>query len=164
MRVTSISPQISKILGSRSAITTIATACIGDLDHDRDLMDERHPLNAHVGDESILEALLASALGAKLPCNVLQAPLLGPAGRDARRVPDHLGLPPAARSRAARYDQRRSQEELGKMKKGSYLIKNARGKVVDLPALVRSLRSRHFAGRLVDVYLKEPKSMSRTEL
>lgn len=50
------------------------------------------------------------------------------------------------------------------MKKGSYLIKNARGKVVDLPALVRSLRSRHFAGRLVDVYLKEPKSMSRTEL
>lgn len=73
MRVTSISPQISKILGSRSAITTIATACIGDLDHDRDLMDERHPLNAHVGDGSILEALLASALGAKLPCNVLQA-------------------------------------------------------------------------------------------
>ena len=47
-------------------------------------------------------------------------------------------------------------EELSKMKQGSYLINNARGKVVDLPALARSLRSGHLAGAAVDVYPKEP--------
>jgi len=47
-------------------------------------------------------------------------------------------------------------EELSKMKKGSYLINNARGKVVDLPALVDSLKSGHLAGAAIDVYPKEP--------
>lgn len=42
----------------------VATACIGNLDHYTDLMDERHPLSAHVKDESTLVALLATARGA----------------------------------------------------------------------------------------------------
>lgn len=47
-------------------------------------------------------------------------------------------------------------EELSKMKKGSYLINNARGRVVDLPALATSLKSGHLAGAAVDVFPKEP--------
>ncbi|SNX82621.1 probable 3-phosphoglycerate dehydrogenase [Melanopsichium pennsylvanicum] len=42
------------------------------------------------------------------------------------------------------------------MKKGSYLINNARGSVVDIPALVEGLRSGHLAGAAVDVFPKEP--------
>lgn len=48
------------------------------------------------------------------------------------------------------------EEELARMKKGSYLINNARGKVVDIPAVVRSLKSGHLAGAAIDVYPKEP--------
>jgi D-3-phosphoglycerate dehydrogenase len=47
-------------------------------------------------------------------------------------------------------------EELVKMKKGSYLINNARGKVVDIPALAASLKAGHLAGAAIDVYPKEP--------
>lgn len=47
-------------------------------------------------------------------------------------------------------------EELARMKKGSYLINNARGKVVDIPAVVKSLKSGHLAGAAIDVYPKEP--------
>lgn len=46
--------------------------------------------------------------------------------------------------------------ELKQMKKGSYLLNNARGKVVDLPALVDALKSGHLAGAAVDVFPKEP--------
>lgn len=47
-------------------------------------------------------------------------------------------------------------EELAKMKKGSYLINNARGKVIDIPALAASLKAGHLAGAAIDVYPKEP--------
>lgn len=43
------------------------------------------------------------------------------------------------------------------MKKGSYLLNNARGTVVDLPALCEAMESGHLAGAAVDVYPKEPK-------
>ncbi|KAI8977356.1 hypothetical protein BDF20DRAFT_874324 [Mycotypha africana] len=44
------------------------------------------------------------------------------------------------------------------MKKGSFLINNARGSVVQIPALVNALKSGHLAGAAVDVYPKEPAS------
>ncbi|KAJ9477486.1 D-3-phosphoglycerate dehydrogenase 2 [Pseudozyma hubeiensis] len=47
-------------------------------------------------------------------------------------------------------------EQIKAMKKGSYLINNARGSVVDIPALVEGLQSGHLAGAAVDVFPKEP--------
>jgi D-3-phosphoglycerate dehydrogenase len=50
------------------------------------------------------------------------------------------------------------REIMGYMKKGSYLLNNARGTVVQIPALVKGLKSGHLAGAAVDVYPKEPAS------
>lgn len=50
------------------------------------------------------------------------------------------------------------REIMGFMKKGSYLLNNARGTVVQLPALAKALQSGHLAGAAVDVYPKEPAS------
>ncbi|KIY71012.1 hypothetical protein CYLTODRAFT_346722 [Cylindrobasidium torrendii FP15055 ss-10] len=49
-----------------------------------------------------------------------------------------------------------STEELAAMKQGAYLINNARGKVVDIPALVQALKSKHLAGAAIDVFPSEP--------
>lgn len=49
-----------------------------------------------------------------------------------------------------------SVQQLAKMKQGSYLINNARGQVVDIPALIQAVKSGHLAGAAVDVYPSEP--------
>ncbi|KAF2446151.1 D-3-phosphoglycerate dehydrogenase-like protein [Karstenula rhodostoma CBS 690.94] len=46
--------------------------------------------------------------------------------------------------------------QLDKMKNGSYLINNARGKVVDIPALIEAMRSGKLAGAAIDVFPNEP--------
>jgi D-3-phosphoglycerate dehydrogenase / 2-oxoglutarate reductase len=48
--------------------------------------------------------------------------------------------------------------EIAQMKPGSYLINNARGTIVDLPALADALKSRHLGGAAVDVFPVEPSS------
>jgi len=48
--------------------------------------------------------------------------------------------------------------ELARMRKGSYLLNASRGTVVDIPALVASLRSGHLAGAAIDVYPEEPET------
>lgn len=48
--------------------------------------------------------------------------------------------------------------EIAAMKKGAYLINNARGTVLDIDALAQALRSGHLAGAAVDVFPSEPKS------
>ncbi|KAF7797755.1 hypothetical protein EIP86_008955 [Pleurotus ostreatoroseus] len=47
-------------------------------------------------------------------------------------------------------------EQLSWMKRGAYLINNARGKVVDIPALIDAVQSKRLAGAALDVYPAEP--------
>ncbi|KAF7347884.1 D-3-phosphoglycerate dehydrogenase [Mycena venus] len=51
-----------------------------------------------------------------------------------------------------------AQPQLALMKKGAYLINNSRGKVVDIPALIDALKSKHLAGVAIDVFPSEPGS------
>ncbi|KAF2742245.1 hypothetical protein M011DRAFT_433398 [Sporormia fimetaria CBS 119925] len=48
------------------------------------------------------------------------------------------------------------KKEFEKMKDGAYFINNARGTVVDIPALVEAMRSGKLAGAAIDVFPNEP--------
>lgn len=47
-------------------------------------------------------------------------------------------------------------KQFEQMKKGAYLLNNARGTVIDIPALITALESGHIGGAAVDVYPREP--------
>jgi len=53
-------------------------------------------------------------------------------------------------------------EQIRMMKAGAYLINNARGSVVDLPALRKAIDDGHLAGAAVDVFPDEPSSRGET--
>lgn len=59
------------------------------------------------------------------------------------------------------------EAQLGRMKKGSYLLNASRGTVVVIPELAAALKNGHLAGAAIDVYPEEPESNTdafRTEL
>ena len=47
-------------------------------------------------------------------------------------------------------------KELAQMKRGAYLLNNARGTVIDIPALIEALESGQLGGACVDVFPREP--------
>jgi len=51
-----------------------------------------------------------------------------------------------------------NKNTLAKMKRGSFLINNSRGNVVDIEALAEALESKHIAGAAIDVFPFEPSS------
>jgi len=51
-------------------------------------------------------------------------------------------------------------DELGRMKKGSYLLNASRGTVVDIDALAAALKSGHIRGAAIDVFPEEPEENS----
>ena len=53
-----------------------------------------------------------------------------------------------------------NQAMLMQMKPGAFLINNARGTVVEIPALVEALKAGHLGGAAVDVYPEEPEANS----
>ncbi len=84
------------------------------------------------------------ALGNARPCDTLDELL-----RESDVVTLHV--PDTAQTR-----NMIGAEQIRAMKPGSYLINAARGKVVDIPALVAALESRHLLGAAIDVFPKEP--------
>ncbi|GAA6061056.1 hypothetical protein JCM10212_000099 [Sporobolomyces blumeae] len=54
------------------------------------------------------------------------------------------------------------RDQIAQMKDGAYLLNNARGKVVDIPALIDGLKSGKLAGAAVDVFPSEPASNGPT--
>lgn len=83
-------------------------------------------------------------LGRAEPCPSL-GQLLGSADIVSLHVPDT----PATRGMIG-------AEQIGTMRKGSFLINASRGSVVDIDALASALRSGHLLGAAVDVFPKEP--------
>ncbi|KAF8341631.1 uncharacterized protein EI90DRAFT_2905831 [Cantharellus anzutake] len=47
-------------------------------------------------------------------------------------------------------------KQLAHMKRGAYLINNARGRVIDIPAVISALKQGHIAGCAIDVFPAEP--------
>ncbi|MEX2219564.1 MAG: phosphoglycerate dehydrogenase [Phycisphaerales bacterium] len=62
-----------------------------------------------------------------------------------------LHIPETARTRGLI-----GARELAKMRRGALLINNARGSIVDIPALAAALKSGHLTGAAADVFPREP--------
>ncbi|KAJ8654407.1 hypothetical protein O0I10_009977 [Lichtheimia ornata] len=112
----------------------------------------------HVGAQL---SVLAESLGMQVFFyDVVQIMPLGSA-RQVDTLDELLGLADFVSLHVPECDETRhmmNEDRLAAMKSGAYLINNARGSVVDIPALVNALRSGHLAGAAIDVYPAMPVS------
>ncbi|MFL5445914.1 MAG: phosphoglycerate dehydrogenase [Myxococcales bacterium] len=93
-------------------------------------------------------------IGSKLPLgNIRTCPSLEALLRGSDFVTLHVPGTPKTREMIG-------PNEIGMMKKGSYLLNASRGNVVVLPALAEALKSGHLAGAAIDVFPEEPESNS----
>ncbi len=90
------------------------------------------------------DVLRKLALGNARPCDTLEE-LLSTSDVVTLHVPD-----------TAQTRKMIGAKQIKAMKAGSCLINAARGEVVDIPALVQALESRHLHGAALDVFPKEP--------
>ncbi|MFL5246646.1 MAG: phosphoglycerate dehydrogenase [Myxococcales bacterium] len=91
-------------------------------------------------------------IGSKLPLgNIRTCPSLEALLRGSDFVTLHVPGTPKTREMIG-------PNEIGMMKKGSYLLNASRGNVVVLPALAEALKSGHLAGAAIDVFPEEPES------
>lgn len=112
----------------------------------------------HVGAQL---SVLAESLGMQVFFyDVVQIMPLGSA-RQVDTLDELLGLADFVSLHVPECDETRhmmNADRFAAMKPGAYLINNARGSVVDIPALVNALRSGHLAGAAIDVYPAMPVS------
>ncbi|WFD25162.1 hypothetical protein MNAN1_000128 [Malassezia nana] len=110
----------------------------------------------HIGSQL---SVLAEAMGMRVIYHdVLPLMPLGSA-RQAESLEELLGLADFVSIHVPELPETRGMigaKQLAQMKPGSYLINNARGTVVDIPALIEALKSKHLAGCAIDVFPKEP--------
>ncbi len=104
-------------------------------------------------------SVLAEALGMRVVYyDILACLPLGNA-RPARTLDELLGASDVVSLHvpATKLTERMiGQRQIEKMRAGAYLINNARGSVVDIPALAAALRSGRLGGAALDVFPEEP--------
>ncbi|TNY18537.1 3-phosphoglycerate dehydrogenase [Rhodotorula diobovata] len=112
----------------------------------------------HIGSQL---SVLAEAMGMKvIYYDVLPIMPLGSA-QQVERMEDFLGQADFVTLHVPELPETTNlirAEQISQMKDGAYLINNARGKVVDIPALIDGLKSGKLAGAAVDVFPAEPKA------
>jgi D-3-phosphoglycerate dehydrogenase len=115
----------------------------------------------HIGQQL---GVLAEALGlrvvyydvmTKLPMGNNRAlPTLGALLEEAHFISLHVPATPETHEMIG-------EAELGRMRRGAYLLNASRGSVVKIPALVEAIKSGILGGAAIDVYPEEPESNTR---
>ena len=112
----------------------------------------------HIGSQV---GVLAEALGMQIVYYDTENKLSFGNARQLKKLADVLKVADVVTLHVPDVPQTRNMigfDELRTMKKGAHLINAARGKVVQIDALVEALNTKHIGGAALDVFPSEPKS------